>query len=298
MTQVQRAIAGLVALFAAPDARADTCGPAAGLDHVLPVDGTADVDRSALIVVRHSLVDAPLDGAPAVTLRDAGGAEVETAASWDGREVTLLPSSPLGPSSSYSVVAERSGREAHSFAFTTGDDAGGPASPELGPSLGASFEYLGGGPEGDDPCGPIGFERYRVHLELPAAQGTSGPENIAYVVFETRGRGVTEPTEVARAVDETGGDEVGIDLYVPANGVSGRACFRILAVDVTGPPSGTTDEACVRLEEGPFFSSICGVARAPGAPRRAGAPGLLLLAFAAALTLRRRVSVPGSAEDA
>lgn len=281
------ALAGLAVLLAAPEVRADTCGPVAGIDHVLPVDGASAVDRSALVVVRYSLADAPLDGAPSVTLRDAGGAAVEVDATWDGREATLLPSAPLEASSSYSVLAARPGREPHAFSFTTSAGAGGPTSPELGPALAASFEYLGGGPEGDDPCGPIGFERYRVHLELPAAQGSSGRQNVAYVVFQTRGRGITEPNEVARAVDETGGDEVGIDLYLPANGVSGRACFRVLALDVTGPPSGTTDEACVRLEEGPFFSSMCGVAGAHGVRRGAGARGLPWFACAAALVLRR-----------
>jgi len=293
MTRVRAVGLGVLVLAGAPCAGsvagADTCGPVAGIDLALPVDGSADVDPAAWITVRYSLEDVPPDGAPSVTLRNEGGEEVEVATSWDGREVVLVPAEPLAPDASFVVVAERPSREDHSFGFATGGPAGGPAAPILGPSLAASFEYLGGGPEGDDPCGPIGFERYRVHLELPAATGTSGPENVVYLAFQTRGRGITEPLEVARAVDESGSDDVRIDLYRPANGVSGRACFRVLAVDVTGPPSGTTDEACVFLEEGPFFVSLCSAAGAaiPGSAGEALGVGAGALVLGIALVRRR-----------
>lgn len=260
--------------LAAPAARADTCGPAPGLDLVQPVDGSTGVDPAAQIVVRHSLADAPTDGAPDVTLTTAGGDEVAGEESWDGRQVVIVPDEPLAEGA-YEVVAIRPGRDPYEFGFETSGAADGPGAPALGPELAVTAEYLGGGPEGDDRCGPIGFERYRIHLDLPAAEGTSGPQNVMYVAFQTRGHDITDPTEVARAVDEEGDDQVRIDLYVAANGVSGRACFRVLATDVTGPPSGTTDEACVRLEEGPFFVSICS-AVAPGAPRPAS--GVLVLA--------------------
>jgi hypothetical protein len=259
-----------------------------GIDLALPVDGSTDVDPTAWIVVRHTLADVPIDDAPIVELRDADGDEVAGTSSWDGREVTLVPDAALEEGAAYSVVASRPGRDDYAFSFETAASTAGPAAPVLGPALDASFEYLGGGPEGDDPCGPIGFERYRVHLHLPAAEGTSGRQNVAYLVFQTRGKGVAdEPVEVARIVDEEGRDQVHLELYRPANGVSGRACFRVLARDVTGPPSGTTDEACVRLEEGPFFTSICSAASGPPGPTVLG-PGALL-ATAVLLLARGRL---------
>lgn len=283
-----RAAAALVALAAALPAiaaRADTCGPVDGIDLALPVDGSVGVDRAAWIVVRHALSEAPTDGAPDLVVRDESGDEVGGDVSWDGREVVFVPAELLAPGAEYSVVAARPGRDPWSFSFATAEGDGAPFAPVLGPSLEASFEYLGGGPEGDDACGPIGFERYRIHLDLPAAAGSSGRANLEYIAFQTRGHGITDPLEVARAVDETGGDHVRVDLYRPANGVRGRACFRVLAMDVTGPPSGTTDEACVHLEEGPFFVSMC------GAVGPAGEPPVPLAVAAAALVLvvaRRR----------
>ena len=272
--------------------RADTCGPADGLDYVLPVDGSTSVHPDARVVVRYDLASAPVDEAPTVALRGAIG-EVEVNVSWDGRQVVLVPVEPLPAPSHFVLAASRPGRADFEAAFDTDELASPAAPPVLGPALQARAEYLGGGPEGDDACGPVGLERYRVHLELPAAHGSSGPANITYVAFETQGHGVTEPTEVARHVDESGSDEVGFDFYLPADGIHGHACFRALAVDVTGMPSGTTDEACARLAEGPFFVSLCAI----GGPGRSQAPHVPIALVAAALCLlarRRRVYAPVS----
>lgn len=256
-------------------ARADTCGPADGIAYVLPVAGSTEVHPEAFVVVRYTLEAALADDtAPVVELEGPDGA-VEHTSSWDGRAILLVTLEPLARGARYTATASWPGAEPWTWTFETTTSEAPPDPPVLGPALSARSEYLGGGPEGDDPCGPVGLERYRVHLELPAAQGSSGPGNLEYVAFETRGRGVDEPTEVARAVDEAGSEEVGVDFYLRADGVHGEACFRVLAVDVTGVPSGTTDEACTRLREGPFFRSMCGVT--PASPSESAELVVVLL---------------------
>ncbi|MBI2896307.1 MAG: hypothetical protein HYY06_22305 [Deltaproteobacteria bacterium] len=272
-------LASLSCAFAAGTARADTCGPAEGIDFVLPVDGSAGVARSARVVVRFPLAVTTIE-APELWVV-AGGEEAVGGLSWDGIEATFVPDDLWPASSTVTAGVSRSGRDDFVWEFEAADWGEDAVAPVLGTDLDASATYLGGGPE-DDPCGPVDLERYRVRLELAAAQGSSGRENLEYVAFQTAGPGVTEPVERSRAVDEEGASEVRLDFYLAADDVSGEACFRALAIDVTGPPSGTTEEACADLREGPFFRSIC--ATAPGGAR----PGVAALIVIAAAALLRR----------
>lgn len=185
-----------------------------------------------------------------------------------------------------------------SYRVNYSDPLTGPVSLRFragrGPSAGPPpFEGIRGAsarPVSSDPCDPGAFDitvRFN-RVVFDATLGTPWPESdVEYVIYSTRGPGVSGPRERDRARLQSSGSTTDAlaqrTFRLSAREASGPVCFSVQALDPLGRLLTNSAEECVNPAEGNFFQ---GCAAAPRG--RASGPGALALAALALVAARRR----------
>ena len=141
-----------------------------------------------------------------------------------------------------------------------------------------------------DPCDPGAFDvtvRFnRVVFDVTA--GTPWPESdVEYVVYGTRGPGISGPRERDRARLQSSGstsDAVAQRTFrLSSREASGPVCFSVQALDPLGRSITNSAEQCVNPAEGNFFQGCSAAPRSRG-----GGAGWVAFAVLALAAGRRR----------
>jgi hypothetical protein len=275
-------------LLAASNARAQCDVPDAGdpvdvgaLRDSFPADQGFDVPTDSPVRLRF-VQRVPAGASLCVTQAGVGGC-LPGALTTVRDELVWVPAQPFAMYANYSVAYSDpvSGAITLRFRAGRGPSAGPPNFPGI---RGASARAVNG-----DPCDPNGFDitvRFNRVVFDPVA-GTPWPESdVEYVIYSTRGPGVSGPRERDRArLQSSGSTSDGAaqrTFRLNSAEASGPVCFSVQALDPLGRVATNSAEECVNPAEGNYFQ---GCAAGPRA-RTGGA--LWLGAAAAALAVRRR----------
>ncbi|MEZ4390125.1 MAG: hypothetical protein R3A48_03430 [Polyangiales bacterium] len=257
------------------------------LQETFPADLGTEVPTDGLIRLRY-LERPPEPATVCLRRRDRDGC-VEGRASIIGDEVVWQALAPLEALTDYVATFSDTVGGSNLIRFRTGTGLSSTP-PRFG---GLTSATLAGAPE--DLCDPgavdvtVRFER----AQRASAFGDVGwPDtDIEYVLYITRGAGVSGPRVLERArVQGSGfaGDRSAQrTVRVPGAYTSGPLCLTMLAVDPSGRDDGNRVERCVNPSLGNYFA---GCSTSP-APRR-GRAGWLL-ALSTLLVARRRFSRRG-----
>lgn len=254
----------------------DLCEPPPeGVDQTFPADRATQVPLDAAIRVRYG-ASPPRDAENVIRVRHATtDRDVAGIGQRAGREIVFVPSVPLTANTEYEVVAPDPLVGDRTSTFTTGSrmDAG---PPDFGALREVTSEVVNrpacGAPDGG----------YRITATFDPAIDDGAPEDIEYVVYQTRGPGIVEPLERARVRGLTSEQQFAAFL-LPADDAVGPICLNAFAYDGNGAAGGTGRERCLDPVQGNYFASCS----AAGGGARAGS-GLLALVAAAALAMARR----------
>jgi hypothetical protein len=171
-----------------------------------------------------------------------------------------------------------------------------------GPSAGPPpFEGIRGAsarPVSSDPCDPGAFDitvRFN-RVVFDAALGTPWPESdVEYVIYSTRGPGVSGPRERDRARLQSSGSTTDAvaqrTLRLSAREASGPVCFSVQALDPLGRLVTNSAEECVNPAEGNYFQGCAATPRS----RSSWAGGLSLAALALVVARRRERALVSAA---
>ena len=206
---------------------------------------------------------------------------------------------PFDPYASYRVNYSDPLTGALSLRFRTGRGPSAGAPPFAG-IRGASARAVS-----SDPCDPNAYDitvRFN-RVVFDATLGTPWPESdVEYVIYSTRGPGVSGPRERDRARLQSSGstsDAVAQRTFrLSSRDASGPVCFSVQALDPLGRSITNSAEECVNPAEGNYFQ---GCSATPGShPGAAGWAACVMLGLVAgrrrqrALVSARRTKV-GSA---
>jgi MYXO-CTERM domain-containing protein len=199
-------------------------------------------------------------------------------------------SDALVPFTTYVVSFADASGGSNRITFTTG------RGPSAGPPVFGGVSGVSAAPAAGDPCDSqavditVRFPRATSPVGTSALNNSTWPESdIEYVIFETRGPGLTGARERDRVrLQRSGSSDVNAQRTFRLSGrdSTGPVCFSIQAFDPWGRRDDNTQEKCVNPAQGNFFAG-CGVH--PAGPWRArGSLGLLALSVATARRRRRR----------
>ncbi len=170
-----------------------------------------------------------------------------------------------------------------------------------GPSAGPPpFEGIGGASAravASDPCDPGAFDitvRFN-RVVFDATAGTPWPESdVEYVVYGTRGPGISGPQERDRARLQSSGstsDTVAQRTFrLSTREASGPVCFSIQALDPLGRSLTNSVEQCVNPAQGNYFQGCSATPRS----REGGGGWVAFAVFALAATRRRERALVSS----
>jgi len=206
---------------------------------------------------------------------------------------------PFDPYASYRVNYSDPLTGALSLRFRTG------RGPSAGPPPFAGIRGASARAVSNDPCDPNAYDitvRFN-RVVFDATLGTPWPESdVEYVIYSTRGPGVSGPRERDRARLQSSGstsDAVAQRTFrLSSREASGPVCFSVQALDPLGRSITNSAEECVNPSEGNYFQGCSATAGAPGG--HAGWAAFVMLGLAAgrrrqrALVSARRSTV-GSA---
>lgn len=252
------------------------------LRDTFPADLGTDVPTDGLVRLRYQ-VRPPEPTTLCVRRRDAQGCLAGTA-SVITDEVVWHAARPLEPITDYVATFADTVGGSNLIRFRTGV---GPSSapPRF---AGLTSAVIAG--DAEDPCDPEAVDiTVRFDRALRASSGVAWPDSdIEYVLFVTRGEGVSGPRVLERArIQGSGfsGDRAAQrTVRVPGSLARGPLCLVMRATDPSGRTDGNSVEHCVNPSLGNHFR---GCASAP-APQ--GAPWGALGVAALALSVRRRFS--------
>lgn len=276
-------------LAAALDASAQCDAGAPGevegtLRDTFPADLGVDVPTDGLVRLRY-FVRPPSPATVCVRARLSEGC-LGGRASIVGDEVVWQAVAALNPTTDYVATFSDTVGGSNLIRFRTG------RGPSTTPPRFGGLASVAIASAGEDPCDPgavdltVRFER----AQRASAFGDVGwPDiDIEYVLFVTRGAGVSGPRVLERARVQGSGfsADATAQRTVRIPGALARAplCLTMQAFDPTGRSDGNSVEQCVNPASGNFF---VGCAAAPGAPRSFSP---WAMALAAALAVRRRFS--------
>ena len=207
---------------------------------------------------------------------------------WQSDE--MLPSNTIFR---VSVSDASGGAGENVFTFTTGGARSGSAAPTFGGVQAAETQRSGMA----DPCGQPDAVEVTLSWRRGSAAGWPDSE-VEYVIYETRGPGISGPVERGRERALAGAGSTCNGTYdfcrairlSPENS-SAPVCFNVQAVDPYGRQDGNTLEVCTDPSRGNNFNG-CAVARATGAmpshPKRGWIVVAILAAAASVVATRRR----------
>jgi hypothetical protein len=229
-------------------------------------------------------------------VRNARGEIVPGAVASVGPEVHWHAASPLDGQQVYTATASDILGGDSEIRFTTGETLAGLSSPPTFAGIvSATSERVGAG----DICGDE--DARAVTIGWRFARGSAWPQTeLTYVVYETRGPGISGPIERARdrgrlsttpCADNT--DQC-VSFRLSSVNAAGPACFSVQVYDPQGRTVESRNERCVNLDAGAYFY---GCAVPLGSTRPSPGPALPALTLGVALTLsagariaRRRVT--------
>lgn len=286
------AVAAVVAALSLPTtARAQCDAGTPGEDEgtlrdTFPADLGVDVPTDGLIRLRY-YVRPPSPATVCVRARAMDGC-IAGRASIVGDEVVWQASAPLQPTTDYVASFSDTIGGSNLIRFRTGR---GPSTtpPRFG---GLASVAIAG--DAEDVCDPgavditVRFER----AQRASAFGDVGwPDiDIEYVLFVTRGDGVSGPRVLERARVQGSGFSADATaqrtVRVPGALARGPICLTMQAFDPTGRSDGNAVERCVNPASGNYFAG-CAAGPASGAPNALAPLGI---ALAAAFARRRRFS--------
>jgi hypothetical protein len=232
-------------------------------------------------------------------VRDSnGGAAVSGAVAVVGPELHWQSSAPLAPQRAYTATASDILGGNAEVRFTTGD----ALSAGVGPSgfdgvTSVTSERVGA----SDICGDE--EARAVTVAWKFARSSPWPQTeLTYVVYETRGPGISGPLERARdrgRLSTTPCAESAdqcVTFRLSSANAAGPACFSVQVYDPQGRTAASAVEKCINLDAGNYFYG-CSVARRPandltnprgrGPSRPSWAPWLAAGLASAAIIARR-----------
>jgi hypothetical protein len=226
---------------------------------------------------------------PVLIVRDARERIIPGSVAIVGPEVHWTASAPLDGQQVYTATASDILGGDSEIRFTTGENlASFSTAPTFGGIVSASSERVGPG----DICGDE--EARAVTIGWRFARGSAWPQTeLTYVVYETRGPGISGPIERARdrgrlsttpCADNT--DQC-VSFRLSSANAAGPACFSVQVYDPQGRTVESRNERCLNLDAGNYFYG-CAVGSV-GSPRRAH-PALLALPLALAVALRGRIA--------
>ncbi len=289
---------GLAALALSPDAAAQRCdaGADAGVDPILrgvlrdtfPADQGLQVPVDTPVRVRYFL-GAP--ASPTLCVRPRDTPEClpgNTVALAD--EVVFTAAAPFRPNTDYVVSFTDAAGGTNRTTFRTG------RGPNAGPPVFEGIRALSVDAQVADECDPAAAD-VTVRFNLAQRGGdsltsTAWPDvDIEYVVYATRGPGVSGPQERERFRPQLAGGANDRSqqrtFRISGAHAAGPVCFLVRAVDPLGRPDTNTVEECVNPAEGNYFY---GCSASPGLPPRSASLALLGAALAASVARRRRRS--------
>lgn len=277
-----------VAVLARPARAQAQCdaGPAPGVEGTLrdtfPADLGTNVPTDGLVRLRYE-VRPPSPATVCVRPRDADGC-MAGRASIVGDEVIWQSAARLDPGTDYVASFSDTVGGSSVIRFRTGS---GPstAPPRFG---GLSAVTIAG--DAEDPCDPGAVDlTVRFERAQRAFGDVTWPDiDIEYVLFVTRGEGVSGPRVIERARVQGSGAATDVSaqrtVRIPSALARGPLCLMMQAVDPTGRADGNAVERCVNPASGNYFA---GCDAAPSAPKRLSPWGIALIA---ACLARRRFS--------
>lgn len=208
-------------------------------------------------------------------------------------EVHFQSAAPLSPNTQYSVQVSdiTGGASGNTFTFTTGQIHSIDSAPQFAGAQDISFEKSGASDLCSDP------NAARITLLWHRATSNGWPDSeMEYVVYETRGPGISGPVERARERLQPGASSTCASSFefcpavrLSSANASGPVCFNVQAIDPYGRPDGNTQEQCVDPSRGNFFNG-CSVSRDTTHSRRVPIEWLALGVSAAWLANRRRLA--------
>ena len=189
-----------------------------------------------------------------------------------GDRLFFLADGGLRPGTAYVGVARGADGE-FDCTFTTGS-----ATDELAPD---APQLVFGGSVPASPCSlPEGG--FRVDFTLPRLRDDGPQGSIEYLLFLTRGAGVTGPQLRVR-VRNFQAEEIPLVMLLDNDEAAEPVCVRAVAIDGVGRVSPESSELCVDPVVTAAFQPLC-AAHAGGRSRS----GLVGVAFLAAVWLARR----------
>ncbi|MFO0625716.1 MAG: hypothetical protein U0325_08885 [Polyangiales bacterium] len=250
------------------------------LRDTFPADLGTEVPTDGLVRLRYQ-VRPPEPTTLCVRRRDAQGCLAGTASVLRD-EVVWQAAAPLDAITDYVATFADTVGGSNLIRFRTGS---GPSSAPPRFS-GLSSAVIAG--DAEDPCDPDAVD---ITVRFDRAQRTSGvawpDSDIEYVLFVTRGEGVSGPRVLERArIQGSGfsGDRAAQrTVRVPGVLARGPMCLVMRATDPSGRTDGNSVEHCVNPSLGNHFRGCA------TAPTSAGTPWGLF-AVAAAISVRRRFS--------
>ncbi len=207
-----------------------------------------------------------------------------------GDEVVWQPQSGAGgpvleASRRYYVTYQETGRGTNRITFVTGRGVA-PERLAFGGITDASAEHA---PDSDcDPdAADITVKFDRASSGVIGLGDTPWPDiDIEYVIYETRGPGISGPRERDRVRLQRSGSSVvsGAQRTFRLRGAdaTGPVCFNVQAVDPLGHADGNTQEQCVNPAKGNYFAGCS------SRPARAPSGALAAVGLALAVTAARR----------
>ncbi|MBI5512222.1 MAG: hypothetical protein HY909_00550 [Deltaproteobacteria bacterium] len=292
----------VAALLGAPAAALGQCdagdaGPPPDLLGILrdtfPADQSLDVPTDGVVRLRY-FGRAPEPPTVCVRPMTASTCIAGTASVVGDEVVWIAPprggSDALVPFTTYVVSFSDASGGSNRITFTTG------RGPSAGPPVFGGVSGVSAAPAAGDPCDgqavdiTVRFPRATAPAGTSALNNSAWPDSdIEYVIFETRGPGLTGARERDRVrLQRTGSSDVNAQRTFRLSGrdSTGPVCFSIQAFDPWGRRDDNTQEKCVNPAQGNFFAG-CGVHPA-GPLRTPRALGLLGLCGVVRARRRRR----------
>ncbi len=262
------------------------------LRDVFPADGDLGVPTDGLVRLRYfgRTPDSPTVCVRPISLSDCVPGTAAVLGSqlvWQG---TPLPggADPLTPQTDYQVTFTDASGGTNRTTFRTGRGHSGtsPSFQGITSVSAIKADTLACDPDAVDVT--VQFDRVPPSDLL--APGTPWPDiDVEYVVYETRGPGISGPRERDRARLVSSGSSTDLSAQrtfrLSGHDAAGPVCFTIQAVDPAGQSDGNRAEQCVNPAQGNYFA---GCRAAPGAfPGGSRGGALALAAVAVALSTRR-----------
>lgn len=278
------ALVVVVVLVGADPARAQSSADCEANDPgpcwVFPRPGTPEavtLDAPVLVRFTPGFFDDRGVEAVAFELNDADtGAAVGGSLSIADDVLYFVPDGWLEPNTSYegSIYAGDPEPREIQIGFRTGSFADSRP-PVMGPILDVT-------PHPETEVAGFGEGSERVDIEFEGATDDGPLGSIEYLIFLTRGHGISAPVLRLRRLEQPGNIPAAIGMT--ADEAAEPACAAIVAVDGVGK-TDASPEQCFDPRTGTFFEPLCSVSPHPTLP---GVLGLVLPVGFALLARRRR----------